>query len=239
MGKKSTRQKDRDIINVSYCTSDTYVTKNVIKPKDEYQKKFVEAIKNKDLIFGLGKAGTGKTLLSLYNCVKGLDNEYLPQDKIYYLRSNVGLNDEKDFGHLPGGIDEKLLPLSLPIYDNLSEFLNLHQIDRLFKQKSIQVSPLVYLRGRSLKNSFVILDEAQNCTYKQFKTIVSRLSQNSKLIILGDLEQIDIKKNSSGFAEVIQRLENTDSLKCKELFEIVYFKNNYRNQSFSPLIDIL
>lgn len=170
-----------------------------IKPRSNGQKKLVEAISENDIVFAIGPAGTGKTFLSVAMAVSALlDREVL---KIILARPAVEAGES--LGFLPGDMKEKIEPYLRPLYDALSEMLPRNQLKKFMDQEIIEIIPLAYMRGRTLNNAFIILDEAQNATAMQMKMVLTRMGMNSKMVINGDITQIDLpQRNQSGLVQI-------------------------------------
>ncbi len=163
----------------------------LIRAKTPRQQQYVQAIRNYDLCFGVGPAGTGKTYLATVMAVTALHNrEY---ERLILTRPAVEAGEK--LGFLPGDLQEKLDPYLRPLYDALYEFIAADKVPKLMEQGSIEVAPLAYMRGRTLNNAFVILDEAQNTTPEQMKMVLTRLGFNSRMVVTGDLTQTDLGRH--------------------------------------------
>lgn len=181
------------------------------EPKNSAQKQFVEDLKSADIIFCLGSAGTGKSYASVSMGVEGLVNGKYA--KLVLVRPVVEACGEK-IGFLPGSVEEKLNPYIQPVYDVLYEYLSPGEVDFMIAEKIIEISPLAYMRGRSLRNAYVILEEAQNTTKEQMQMFLTRLGENSKLVITGDLEQSDIRDQStSGISQALDIFSDMEEIK--------------------------
>jgi phosphate starvation-inducible protein PhoH and related proteins len=186
------------------------ITKNVkgksIRVKTLGQRNYVQAIKNHDLIFGIGPAGTGKTYLAVVMAVNALKNGHVK--RIVLTRPAVEAGES--LGFLPGDLKEKVDPYLRPLYDALYDVLGVEQTQRLIERGTIEIAPLAYMRGRTLEDAFVILDEAQNTTIAQMKMFLTRLGFGSKMVITGDTSQVDLPKGvKSGLAvaqEILQKI---------------------------------
>lgn len=185
-----------------------------ISPKNLSQKYYVNVLKDKDVIFSVGSAGTGKTYLAVAFAVGQLKKNVIK--KIIITRPAVEAGEK--LGFLPGDLKEKVDPYLVPIYDAIYEFLGKESADKLIERGIIEIAPLAYMRGRTLDNAFIILDEAQNTTRNQMKMFLTRLGFNSKMVITGDITQIDLPhKNMSGL------IEATKILKDEKQIAIVIF----------------
>lgn len=162
----------------------------MIYPKTLGQKDYYFALKNNDVVFGIGPAGTGKTYLAVVFAVDALKNNVVK--KIVLTRPAVEAGE--NLGFLPGDLKEKVDPYLRPLYDALHDMLGVEQTERLIEKGVIEIAPLAYMRGRTLDDAFVILDEAQNTTIMQMKMFLTRLGYNSKMIVNGDTSQIDLPK---------------------------------------------
>lgn len=177
----------------------------VIKPKTVNQKKLVESAGNNDLVFAIGPAGTGKTYISVALAVRALKNKRVK--KIIITRPAVEAGE--NLGFLPGDLKEKIDPYLRPIYDALYDMVPSEKLKFYEENKVIEIAPLAYMRGRTLQNAFILLDEAQNTTPMQIKMFLTRMGPNSKVIITGDRSQIDLPKNQkSGLIETVDVLKD-------------------------------
>ena len=180
-----------------------------IIPKSLQQKKYVEAVKNHDLIFGVGPAGTGKTFLAMAMAVAALKNEEV--NRIVLTRPAVEAGEA--LGFLPGDLQEKIFPYLRPLYDALNDMLETDEIQRYMDKGIIEIAPLAYMRGRTLSNAFIILDEAQNTTTEQMFMFLTRLGEGSKCVVTGDPSQVDLPHNrKSGLVESMQALTGTEGI---------------------------
>ena len=168
------------------------------------QKRFYETISKKDITFCIGPAGVGKTFLSVHRALRELGDKYNYIDGIVIVKPLVEAAGEK-LGYLPGDIEEKTLPFMMSFYYNMEQIIGKQRLEMLKLNNVIQVIPMAYMRGITLADKFVILDEAQNATPEQIKMFVTRLGSNSKYIITGDLAQSDIKRGSSGLEDAVKR----------------------------------
>ena len=175
-----------------------------IKFKNPAQKRFYNTISKKDITFGIGPAGCGKTYLSVHRALRELGDKDKHIDGIVIVKPLVEAAGEK-IGFLPGDVEEKTAPFMMSFYYNMEQIIGKQRVEVLKESNTIQVIPLAFMRGITLANKFVILDEAQNATPEQIKMFVTRIGQDSKYIITGDLEQSDIKKHQSGLEDAIKR----------------------------------
>jgi phosphate starvation-inducible protein PhoH and related proteins len=169
------------------------------------QRNYVDAIQKHDVVFGIGPAGTGKTYLAVAMAVAALKKEQVA--RIVLTRPAVEAGEA--LGFLPGDLREKITPYLRPLYDALHDMLDPEEIERSVARQTIEVAPLAYMRGRTLSNAFVILDEAQNTTTEQMFMLLTRIGTNSKCVVTGDITQIDLPVNKrSGVLEALQALKN-------------------------------
>ena len=187
-----------------------------IYPKTPNQKKLVNIIKKNDLVFAIGPAGTGKTYISVALAVKALKDKEIK--KIIITRPVVEAGE--NLGFLPGDMKEKINPYLRPIYDALYDMMPVEKIKHLENSGQIEIAPLAYMRGRTLGNAYILLDEAQNTTHKQIKMFLTRMASNAKMIITGDLTQIDLPKPQiSGLIEATKILKGMEGVDFVEFSE--------------------
>jgi len=177
---------------------------NELQYKNPAQKRFYKTISSKDITFGIGPAGCGKTYLSVHRALRELGDKNNSIDGIVIVKPLVEAAGEK-IGFLPGDVEEKTAPFMMSFYYNMEQIIGKQRLQVLKDSNTIQVIPMAYMRGITLSNKFVILDEAQNATPDQIKMFVTRIGENSKYIITGDLEQSDIAKHKSGLEDAIKR----------------------------------
>jgi phosphate starvation-inducible PhoH-like protein len=200
-----------DVVGTKITTSPR---KPPIVARSTGQRNYVEAIQKHDVVFGIGPAGTGKTYLAVAMAVAALKKEQAA--RIILTRPAVEAGEA--LGFLPGDLQEKITPYLRPLYDALRDMLEAEEIERLVARQTIEIAPLAYMRGRTLSNAFVILDEAQNTTTEQMFMLLTRMGPNSKCVVTGDVTQIDLPPNKrSGLVEALQALKNTAGI------AIVYF----------------
>ena len=186
----------------------------IIRPKTLGQKKYVDAIKKNSIVFGVGPAGTGKTYLAVALAVYALKNKEI--DKIILTRPAVEAGEK--LGFLPGDLSEKVDPYLRPLFDALQEMMGQEAYQRHIERGSIEIAPLAYMRGRTLSNSFIILDEAQNTTREQMKMFLTRMGENSRIVVTGDITQIDLPHNvTSGMADAIDVLKDVEGIEIVRL----------------------
>lgn len=187
-----------------------------IKSKTVGQKKYVDLMKKNTITFGVGPAGTGKTYLAVAIAVNAYKSKQV--EKIILTRPAVEAGEK--LGFLPGDLQEKVNPYLRPLYDALQEMLGVETYAKMMERGTIEIAPLAYMRGRTLSNAYVILDEAQNTTREQIKMFLTRLGENSKMVITGDLTQIDLPKgHTSGLKHAIKILKDIDDIAIIRLNE--------------------
>ena len=183
--------------------------KKNIYPRSANQLKFVNLIKEKDLVFGVGPAGTGKTYLAVACAVEALLKKEI--SKIILSRPAVEAGER--LGFLPGDLKEKIDPYLRPLYDALNDLIPSKTLERYLENNTIEIAPLAFMRGRTLENSYIILDEAQNTSSMQMKMFLTRLGKNSKMVIAGDSTQVDLPRGEkSGLKEILNIMPRTDEI---------------------------
>jgi phosphate starvation-inducible PhoH-like protein len=192
------------------------VTKESIKPRTIGQKNYIEAIERYDIVFSIGPAGTGKTYLGVAMAVSALKQKMV--GRVILVRPAVEAGES--LGFLPGDIRAKVDPYLRPVYDALHDMLSAEKIRKLMEMGVIEIVPLAFMRGRTLNNAFVILDEAQNTTVAQMKMFLTRLGVNSKAVITGDITQIDLEdKKASGLVQIQKILDGVKGIEFVYLTE--------------------
>ncbi len=180
-----------------------------IKCKTLGQKKYVSALKHNTVVFGVGPAGTGKTYLAVAMAVLALKNKDV--DKIILTRPAVEAGEK--LGFLPGDLQNKVDPYLRPLYDALNDFLGGESFKSLTERGAIEVAPLAYMRGRTLNDAYIILDEAQNCTAEQMKMFLTRFGEGSRVVVTGDITQIDLpRERKSGLVHALEVLKDTEGI---------------------------
>jgi phosphate starvation-inducible PhoH-like protein len=179
-----------------------------IRPKTAGQKEYVESIDKNTIVFGIGPAGTGKTYLAMAKAVQALQRKEV--SRIILTRPAVEAGER--LGFLPGTLSEKIDPYLRPLFDALHEMLDPDAVPRMIATGTIEVAPLAYMRGRTLNDSFIILDEAQNTTAEQMKMFLTRLGFNSKMVVTGDITQVDLQGGVSGLRVASRVLANVDDV---------------------------
>lgn len=179
-----------------------------IRPKTVGQAKYVQAIRENDIVFGIGPSGTGKTYLAVAVAI-----DYLKRGLCHRLiLTRPAVEAGEELGFLPGDIEAKVSPYLRPLYDAIFDMIPYEEVKRLMENGRIEIAPLAFMRGRTLNNSFVILDEAQNTTATQMKMFLTRLGFKSKAVITGDITQIDLQRGKSGLKDVQTILKNIDGI---------------------------
>ena len=212
------------------------VSGRIIKARSLNQRKIVDSVTENDMVFAIGPAGTGKTYTGIALAVKALKNKNVK--KIILTRPAIEAGE--NLGFLPGDLKEKLDPYMQPLYDSLKDMIPAEKLKKYLEDEVIQIAPLAFMRGRTLDNAFVILDEGQNTTHSQMKMFLTRMGKNAKFIITGDPGQVDLPRNSiSGLKEAILILGNTPGVGIVQLDESDVIRNKlvkkvvnaYRNYS--------
>ena len=192
----------RDVIAITYRGRQ-------VKCKTLGQKKYVDAIKKNTCTFGIGPAGTGKTYLAVAMAVVALKNKDI--ERIILTRPAVEAGEK--LGFLPGDLQQKVDPYLRPLYDAINEMMGAEAFQRLMEKQAVEVAPLAYMRGRTLSDAFIILDEAQNTTSEQMKMCLTRMGNNSKMVITGDITQIDLPAGKkSGLIEAVEVLKGVEDI---------------------------
>jgi len=205
-----------DINNSSQFDLFIQTKKRKIVPRSDNQKKYFKLLNNKNIVFAIGPAGTGKTFLAVAKAVAALQKGSVK--KIILSRPAVEAGEK--LGFLPGDLKEKVDPFLKPIYDALYDMMPVDQVEKKLNNGIIEIAPIAFMRGRTLENSFVILDEAQNTTRIQMKMFLTRLGKNSQMVVVGDNTQIDlVSKNDSGLLDAEKKLSKIEDI------GFVYLKN--------------
>jgi phosphate starvation-inducible PhoH-like protein len=183
--------------------------KKVLAPKTVNQRRYLEAIERNDLVFGIGPAGTGKTYLAVAMAISALIGKKV--SRIILTRPAVEAGER--LGFLPGTLQEKVDPYLRPLYDALYDMLEAEKVEKLLERNTIEIAPIAFMRGRTLNDSFIILDEAQNSTPEQMKMVLTRQGFNSKMVVNGDITQIDLPNGKrSGLLDVIDVLRGVEGI---------------------------
>ena len=221
----------KDISNISSSNNISIIGSKSIKVKNVTQFKYIETIENSTITFGIGPAGTGKTFLAVACAVKMYTDEKIK--KIVLTRPAVEAGER--LGYLPGDLSQKIDPYLVPLFDSLEYFFGNETLQYLIEKRNIEIVPLAYMRGRTLNNACIILDEAQNATVSQIKMFLTRLGEDSKMIITGDETQIDLhNRDFSGLKKTRKSLSNIEEI------SVVEFKNSdiVRNKIVSKILEV-
>ena len=221
----------KSISNISSSNNISIIGSKAIKVKNVTQFKYIDTIENSTITFGIGPAGTGKTFLAVACAVKMYTDEKIK--KIVLTRPAVEAGER--LGYLPGDLSQKIDPYLVPLFDSLEYFFGNETLQYLIEKRNIEIVPLAYMRGRTLNNACIILDEAQNATVSQIKMFLTRLGEDSKMIITGDETQIDLhNKDFSGLKKTRKSLSNIEEI------SVVEFKNSdiVRNKIVSKILEV-
>ena len=221
----------KDISKISSSNNISIIGSKAIKVKNVTQFKYIETIENSTITFGIGPAGTGKTFLAVASAVKMYTDEKIK--KIVLTRPAVEAGER--LGYLPGDLSQKIDPYLVPLFDSLEYFFGNETLQYLIEKRNIEIVPLAYMRGRTLNNACIILDEAQNATVSQIKMFLTRLGEDSKMIITGDETQIDLhNRDFSGLKKTRKSLSNIEEI------SVVEFKNSdiVRNKIVSKILEV-
>lgn len=184
-----------------------------IKPRSDGQARLYQAIKDYSLTLAMGPAGTGKTYLAIASAVEALEKGDIER----IILSRPAMEAGESLGYLPGDMHEKMAPFLRPLYDSLGDRLGGKKVRQYIDDGTIEIAPVGFMRGRTLNNSFVVIDEAQNCTYSQLKMLLSRLGWHSTMIVTGDPEQSDLLDGMSGLADISRRLQALKNVSVVQL----------------------
>ena len=225
-------QSKNDVVESNTHNADVILHGNggkAIKAKTPNQKLMVEHIQNNDILFAIGPAGTGKTYTAVALAVKALKNKEVR--RIILARPAVEAGES--LGFLPGDLKEKIDPYLRPLYDALDDMIPAEKLKQYLETRVIEIAPLAFMRGRTLDNAFVILDEAQNATDLQLKMFLTRMGPHAKFIVTGDLSQIDLpKKQLSGLLKAVKILEGIDGIK----FQYLTYEDVVRHKLLKDII---
>jgi len=186
-----------------------------LRPKSDGQAELLSAIDQANLVMALGPAGTGKTYLAVAKAVEALEAGRIGR----IVLSRPAVEAGESIGYLPGDMEDKLAPYLRPLYDALSDRLSMKRVKALMAEGLIEIAPIGYMRGRTLNNAFIVVDEAQNCTYVQLKMLLTRLGWHSTMVVTGDPHQSDLLPGVSGLADIAARLEAVPEIAVVRLAE--------------------
>ncbi len=186
---------------------DQRFVKNV-RPQNENQKKFFSLIDSHSVVFSVGPAGTGKTYIAIAKAVEALEAGRVGR----IVLSRPAVEAGESLGYLPGDMEEKLSPYLRPLYDALTDRLSAKKVRALMAEGVIEVAPIGFMRGRTLNNCYVVIDEAQNCTYAQLKMLLTRLGWHSTMVVTGDPDQTDLLPGVSGLADIVDKLDAVEGI---------------------------
>ncbi|MGH1378682.1 MAG: PhoH family protein [Alphaproteobacteria bacterium] len=179
-----------------------------IKPRSQGQENLLQSIKERSLTMAIGPAGTGKTYLAISSAVEAFENGEIER----IVLSRPAMEAGESLGYLPGDMQDKMAPYLRPLYDSLGDRLGGKKVRQYLEDGTIEIAPIGFMRGRTLNNAFIVIDEAQNCTYGQLKMILSRLGWHSTMVITGDPDQSDLLEGISGLAQIADKLENIETI---------------------------
>lgn len=234
----SSLYQDNNVIQLEDYTTPTRTRKKKVEiiPRNQAQEQYILSIEDNTITFGVGPAGTGKTLIATLMAIQALKSGEI--ERIVVTRPAVSVDEQHGF--LPGDLNKKLEPWTRPIFDVFEEYYSPKQIAYMIEEKTIEIAPLAYMRGRTMKNCFVIADETQNATPSQMKMLLTRIGDDSKMVVTGDLDQHDRGYEKNGLKDFIQRLERKMSKNKIDNISIVKFTSNdiERHPVVSQILDI-
>lgn len=202
-----------------------------IRAQNASQQAMLDAIEETPLVFAVGSAGTGKTFIAVAKAIEALDSGRVRR----IVLSRPAVEAGESLGFLPGDLEEKLAPYLRPLYDALCDRISSKRLKVLLAEGVIEIAPIAYMRGRTLNNAYIVIDEAQNCTYGQLKMLLTRLGWNSSIVVTGDPEQSDLLPGLSGLSDVAEKLENLEKV------ELIRFSRDdvVRHPLVAEMIDAL
>ena len=228
--KRRYEQQRSNIINFN-----THQSKQVhILPRNKNQETYMLKLLDprKDIVFGIGPAGTGKTLLAVQVAIKNFKDGLV--DKIIITRPAVSVDE--DLGFLPGTMEDKMAPWTRPIFDVFKEYYSAREVEGMIQEGVVEIAPLSYMRGRTFKKAFIVADEMQNATPSQMKMLLTRIGEKSYMVVTGDLMQAD-RQSDNGLLEFVKKLEGHRETSC---IDIVRFQHSdiERHKAVSEVLDI-
>ena len=210
-GKLAVRTSQWDPLGLDDNDGDGFRDKSylkTVKPRSEGQKKLMDAIAEKDLTLALGPAGTGKTYLAISAAVEALEKGSIER----IILSRPAMEAGESLGYLPGAMEDKMAPYLRPLFDALGDRLGGKKVRQYMDDGTIEIAPVGFMRGRTLNNAFVVIDEAQNCTYAQLKMLLSRLGWHSTMVVTGDPAQSDLLEGMSGLKPIAEKLSTIGNI---------------------------
>lgn len=196
-----------------------------LQPKTLNQARLVRSIKQNHITIASGSAGVGKSLIAIHEAIWMMDRGLI--DQILYVKPIVDVQEQKGLGYLPGDLNEKVLPLLAPVLDNLEVFMSSGKIEYLLSKEKIKFQPLEYIRGRSLRNTFIIADEFQNATIHNAITVISRIEESSKVVMIGDPKQCDSYRKVNALSDAMMRLSGANSTGIVEFNKEDVIRNSF------------
>ncbi len=228
-GHNATEKWDPIAENIDKRRDQSYL--KTVRARTEGQQVLMDAIKEHHLTMAMGPAGTGKTYLAVANAVEALEAGEVER----IILSRPAMEAGESIGYLPGDMHEKMAPYLRPLYDALGDRLGGKRVKQLIEDGTIEIAPVGFMRGRTLNNAFVVIDEAQNCTYRQLKMLLSRLGWNSTMVVTGDPAQSDLLDNLSGLKDICERLEKVEGIAVIHLTG----KDIVRHPLVGKMLDVL
>lgn len=206
----------------------------LISPRTPAQIKYLQILRdyNKPLVIATGPAGTGKTLFACQDAIEKLSSKHI--DRVVLTRPIVAVDEE--LGFLPGGIEMKMDPWTRPMFDIMQNYYSDRKISQMIDSRTIEISPLGYMRGRTFDNCYVIADEMQNSTTNQLKMLMTRIGNNSKMVVTGDVDQCDLRNTLSGLADFIHRIDNIELQRIEHV--ILGIDDVQRHKVVKEILDI-
>lgn len=201
-------------LDIDQSRDKSYMRK--IKPRSDGQRDLMEAIKKHNLTIALGPAGCGKTYLAISAAVEALDEGKVER----IILSRPAMEAGESLGYLPGDMQEKMAPYLRPLYDALGDRMGGKRVRTLLQEGTIEIAPVGFMRGRTLNNAFVVIDEAQNCTYAQLKMLLSRLGWHSTMVVTGDPDQSDLLDGLSGLTDISKKLSVLETMAVVQLNQV-------------------
>ncbi len=202
-----------------------------VRPRSENQQQLLDAIDQHNLSLAIGPAGTGKTYLAISAAVDALEDGEVER----IILSRPAIEAGESLGYLPGDMNEKMAPYLRPLYDALSDRMGIKRVKQAIADGDIEIAPIGFMRGRTLNNAFVVIDEAQNCTYQQLKMMLSRLGWNATMVVTGDPDQSDLLDGLSGLSDIARRLDPLEGVAVVRLNQ----KDIVRHPLVADMLEVL